>query len=65
MSPPRNYDIVVFGATGFTGKLVAAYLAAAEEPFKWAIAPTSGSQQHDLARRQVGRLYPGSQPVGS
>lgn len=39
MNSERTYDIIVFGATGFTGKLVAAYLAAQQEqPFRWAIA---------------------------
>ena len=38
MSPELKYDVVVFGATGFTGKLVAAYLAASSETFRWAIA---------------------------
>ena len=35
----RELDIVLFGATGFTGKLVAEYLATrAEKPRRWAIA---------------------------
>ena len=36
----RTYDIVLFGATGFTGGLVADYLAEASlrEPLRWAIA---------------------------
>jgi short subunit dehydrogenase-like uncharacterized protein len=40
MSQERPYDIVLFGATGFTGRLTAEYLArrAAERPFAWAIA---------------------------
>lgn len=33
----REFDIVLFGATGFTGKLVAEYLAK-QQPKKWAIA---------------------------
>ncbi len=38
--PERTYDLVLFGATGFTGKLTAEYLAGAarEQPFTWAIA---------------------------
>ncbi len=45
----RTYDIVVFGATGFTGELVAAYLAEAmkREPVRWAIA---GRNAEKLAR---------------
>ncbi len=38
MSDQRTYDVVVFGATGFTGRLVAEYLAASTEEFSWAIA---------------------------
>jgi short subunit dehydrogenase-like uncharacterized protein len=36
----REYDIILFGATGFTGQLVADYLAsaAARESLRWAIA---------------------------
>jgi short subunit dehydrogenase-like uncharacterized protein len=35
----RELDIVLFGATGFTGKLVAEYLAGrVEKPHRWAIA---------------------------
>lgn len=36
---PRPYDLVVFGATGFTGRLVARHLAsAAPDTVRWAIA---------------------------
>jgi short subunit dehydrogenase-like uncharacterized protein len=40
MSEPRRFDLVVFGATGFTGGLVADYLARASvgEKFRWALA---------------------------
>ena len=35
----REFDVVLFGATGFTGKLVAEYLARrVEKPHRWAIA---------------------------
>jgi short subunit dehydrogenase-like uncharacterized protein len=34
----REFDLVLFGATGFTGKLVAEYLAASSEKLTWAIA---------------------------
>lgn len=39
----RELDIVLFGATGFTGRLVASYLAGAakREPVRWAIAGRS------------------------
>ncbi len=44
MSDQRPFDVVVFGATGFTGRLVAAYLAAKDEPFTWAIAGRSSGK---------------------
>ena len=36
----KEYDIIVFGATGFTGKLICEYLLKHEEVknIKWAIA---------------------------
>jgi len=34
----RDYDLVVFGASGFTGKLVAEYIKHAEAKVSWAIA---------------------------
>ncbi len=34
----RDYDLVVFGATGFSGRLAAEYLAGAPETPRWAIA---------------------------
>ncbi len=34
----REFDLVLFGATGFTGKLVAEYIAASGEKLRWAIA---------------------------
>ncbi len=44
MSIQRPYDVIAFGATGFTGKLVAQYLAACEESFRWAIAGRSAER---------------------
>ncbi|CBL46882.1 Hypothetical protein HDN1F_32990 [gamma proteobacterium HdN1] len=48
LTPPqtrneRPYDIIVFGATGFTGQLTAEYLAAqeAKEGLRWALAGRS------------------------
>jgi short subunit dehydrogenase-like uncharacterized protein len=34
----REFELVVFGATGFTGRLVAEYIASTGEPVRWAIA---------------------------
>ncbi|AUX43062.1 saccharopine dehydrogenase [Sorangium cellulosum] len=54
MTKGRTYDVIVFGATGFTGRLVAEYLAeksrdaaaqaAAPPPFRWAIAGRSAAR---------------------
>lgn len=43
MTGSRRFDLVVFGATGFTGGLVAEYLArvSGEERFRWALAGRS------------------------
>ncbi len=38
MPTPRDLDLVLFGATGFTGRLVAEHLATARERVRWAIA---------------------------
>jgi short subunit dehydrogenase-like uncharacterized protein len=37
----RNYDLVLFGATGFTGTLLAEYFAAHGKSLRWAIAGRS------------------------
>jgi short subunit dehydrogenase-like uncharacterized protein len=44
MKPPSKFDIVVYGATGFTGQLVAEYLAShygGKADLKWAMAGRS------------------------
>ncbi|MCB0114057.1 MAG: saccharopine dehydrogenase NADP-binding domain-containing protein, partial [Caldilineaceae bacterium] len=39
MTDTRAYDIVLYGATGFTGRLVAEYLARKHDgSFRWALA---------------------------
>lgn len=35
---PRAYDIILFGATGFTGQLTAEYLLKQPTPLRWALA---------------------------
>lgn len=37
----REFDVVVFGATGFTGRLVAEYIAATHPDIRWAMAGRS------------------------
>jgi short subunit dehydrogenase-like uncharacterized protein len=51
--PDRQYDIVLFGATGFTGALTAEYLARhAPATTRWALA----GRNHDKLERVRGRL---------
>ncbi|KAH6664886.1 Saccharopine dehydrogenase-domain-containing protein [Halenospora varia] len=46
----RTYDLVVFGATGFTGKLTAEYIATSlPTDLKWAIAGRSQSKLEGVA----------------
>jgi short subunit dehydrogenase-like uncharacterized protein len=48
----RAYDVVVFGATGFTGALTAEYLALhAPAGMRWALAGRSQSKLEDVRRR--------------
>lgn len=55
MIAPRPYDIIVFGATGFTGGLTAHYLAqaAGRETFKWGIAGRNHAKLEEVKRRLV------------
>lgn len=59
----RPYDITLFGATGFTGLLVAEYLAqsAAASPMRWAIAGRNAEKLAEVARA-VADLAPGLPP---
>ena len=55
----REYDIVVFGATGFTGALTAQYLASNAPPdLRWAIAGRNRDKLDDV-RRRLGGADPG------
>ncbi len=48
----RSYDIVVFGATGFTGALTAEYLARhAPAETRWALAGRNQAKLEDVRRR--------------
>ncbi len=61
----RDYDIVVFGATGFTGKLVAEYLArSGPQTLKWALAGRSVSKLEHV-RKGLEAIRPelGSLPI--
>ncbi len=55
MAPDRQYDIVLFGATGFTGALTAEYLAAHAGPqTRWALAGRNRAKLDALADRLGG-----------
>jgi short subunit dehydrogenase-like uncharacterized protein len=50
--PEREHDVVVFGATGFTGALTAQYLAGNADPgTRWAIAGRSRQKLEDVRAR--------------
>jgi short subunit dehydrogenase-like uncharacterized protein len=55
---PRPYDIVVFGATGFAGKLTAGYLAQAAPPgCRWAIAGRDAARLAEV-RNDLALVHP-------
>jgi short subunit dehydrogenase-like uncharacterized protein len=55
-SSPRDYDIVIWGATGFTGKFVTAALAGNQAPFLSCTLPNSdGSVRGGLRYAIAGR----------
>lgn len=49
----REFDIIVYGATGFTGRLVAEYLAARYPETKWAMAGRSLTKLEEV-RDEIG-----------
>ena len=53
MMSERQFEIVLYGASGFTGKLVAEYLAAEHAQLNWAIAGRN-EQRLDQVRRELG-----------
>ena len=64
MAAPPTYDLVLYGATGFTGRLVARYLdgvpeAAQGKPLRWAVAGRSERKLRALkASGWIGRGVP-------
>lgn len=60
----RPYDLIVFGATGFTGGLTAEYLAAnAPAELRWAIAGRSARKLAAVKRRLAG-IHPACESLG-
>lgn len=63
MEAPRQYDVVLFGATGFTGGLTADYLGAnAPATMRWAIAGRNRSKLDAVAARLAAAAPEGTQP---
>ena len=69
MSPsvPREYDLILFGATGYTGKLCAEHITTnLPTDLKWAIAGRSNSKLSSLLDEldalNADRLPPGVRP---
>jgi len=46
----REYDLVVMGATGFTGKIIVNYLSRQYTQISWAIAGRSHTKLNTLAK---------------
>lgn len=63
MKSDREYDIVVFGATGFTGGLVAEYLANAPGKFRWALAGRNRAKLEAI-KTQLLSAHPTCESVG-
>ena len=60
----RQYDLVVLGATGYTGKYIAEYIQEnVPTDLRWAIAGRSGKKLEDLSNELnslgADRLQPG------
>ena len=53
MTASRDFDLVVFGATGFTGRLVAEYLSGREGAPRWAMAGRS-REKLEQVRDEIG-----------
>jgi len=66
MSPSRQYEVVVFGATGYTGKLTAEHITTnLPSDLKWALAGRSESKLEAVAAEcktlNPDRIQPGKQ----
>lgn len=60
MAASRRFDVVVFGATGFTGGLVAEYLStvSSRESFRWALAGRNRDKLEQVRSRLGGAVAP-------
>src|SRR5690349_9396104 len=53
----REFEVVLFGATGFTGRLVADYLCRAPHSARWALAGRSAAKLEEL-RLELASRHP-------
>ena len=61
-SPPRQFDIIVYGASGYTGKYTAEYMArVAPTNLRWAMAGRSASKL-EAVRDEIQPLNPDREP---
>jgi short subunit dehydrogenase-like uncharacterized protein len=64
MPTERTYDLVLLGATGYTGKLTAQYICKSLPlDLKWAIAGRNREKLQEVARSLV-PLNPSRKPAG-
>lgn len=61
----RSYDVIVFGATGFTGRLAAEYLArkSLEKPIRWALAGRNAARLAEV-RTELAAIDPACARLG-
>lgn len=64
MTHSRKYDLVVYGATGFTGRLTAQYLAKATHraAMRWAVAGRNAEKLAEVATELARLAAPGQAP---
>ena len=63
MADKREYEVVLFGATGFTGRLIAEYLARHGGPdLRWAIAGRDRAKLEAM-REELARIVSASHPA--
>jgi N-acetyl-gamma-glutamylphosphate reductase len=63
----RPYELILLGATGYTGKLTAEYIQEhVATDLKWAIAGRNGQKLHEIAeelkKMNPDRIQPGMRP---
>jgi short subunit dehydrogenase-like uncharacterized protein len=65
MAPePREYELILLGATGYTGKLVAEWVTThLPEDLKWAIAGRNAKKLQDVVA-DLQKLSPGRKQPG-